>query len=102
MEIGLELRQEMALGPWYWNLPNDEMRNNFKDFLTTEKGYKLITEKSRTGIMMRYFDAIADAAEADGVTWAFVGVNVDDYIAKCDKANKVLYKALRLYKEFVS
>ncbi len=102
MKFNLDLRQELSIEPWYWDLSNTEMRENFKDYLTEEKGYQMMRSKNRVGIMVSYLEAIDNLAKSDEVSLAFVGVNVDDYIAKCNNADKILLKALKLYKEFVS
>lgn len=99
MDIGLDLILDTSIEPWFWNLPDKAMKERFKGFLIENKGYKVITEKSRLGIMLKYIDAIDELAKEARVTWAFVGVNVDEYITKCDKTNRILYKALKLYKE---
>lgn len=102
MEFDLNLRQELSIDPWYWDLSNEEMRENFKNYLIEEKGYQIETSKNRTGIMVSYLEAIDNLAKSNEVSLAFIGVNVDEYIAKCNNANKIQLKALRLYKEFVS
>ena len=102
MSITLELRQELSIDPWYWNLSNEEMRNAFKEFLREGKGYCMETPKNHVGTMVQYIDAIEKIAKASGVSMSFVGVNIDKFLAKCDKDNKIQIKALKLYKKFVS
>lgn len=99
MDIGLDLILDTSMEPWFWNLPDKAMKERFKAFLRDDKKYMEITRCGRIGIMLDYVFAIDKLSEKKKVTWAYIGVNIDKYMKRCKDEDRILKRALKLYKE---
>ena len=101
MEIGLNLALEVNMGPWYWNVPDDELEDSFKTYLVEDKNLLEVTKDGKPRVVDKYMAALDELAKKKKVTWAYIGVNVDKFIGKCKEDEKTLLKALKHYKKFL-